>query len=796
MLVKFNSVVEESSRYLKNYKKMNKYFVETKAYCDAKETFHKNGIVILTGPSGCGKTVAAIHMIFEQMDENEQKMTFRNIQSWEELSYVNWDEQTIVLIDNIFFRRTMDLHLEDWWTEFEKIHNNYFACNLKGTRTNRLRIIISARENVIERACCYMEKTTPILHDNFLKDISKLTETEKDTILTKQIEFARLEKGISIENIDAEFKKEAREADGPIGFPLCAHLYVCGKEYRKSGAKFFSSPIQYLKILISDEIGNDTSNRKKSLFFYLFFFEWHTKMGNSEKLEMKNENKCRQFLDRILSKALLRHFEPFDLNDIGSEAQKISGAFFKRIREDAYKFVHDSVYEAVGAYFCETYVTETTMYFPLDVLQNKEFENLTDEQTHSFATRLLDEALTQRRLSEVFSCRIFLNEKFCKLFCLELMKKDTNTISMFFTIANESSAVKLPCMYWSSFNNLDFLTEPFYDIVSKENIKSSYNLYVFLYGLCCSKNQSMLKTTNGMFYDELSKIKGRVLSFKDAEENSIIHYLITSNCSDRIVAIAVEQLVKDGMSVVERNKQRTTPIMLAVEQKIPRTQVIKCLMKSSPKLHYQDSNNSTVLHHCLRSCNDDKTCADYLDIILKKKDKKDLLTINDDKGDTALTIAAKHSKHSRIQSILILLEGGADIINTLNEDGYSPLHLAVRSLNENNAFVELECCVRVITFILYGASADGKSDKNAKALNECQQTCIRKILRDPKNTLVMKNELEFILRKLNQQQQLSKHSLFPCNKIDTELKLPIAQAIHLLQHVNFDQLPSQTRFLH
>lgn len=83
------------------------------------------------------------------------------------------------------------------------------------------------------------------------------------------------------------------------------------------------------------------------------------------------------------------------------------------------------------------------MYFPLDVLQNKEFENLTDEQARSFATRSLDEALTQRRLSEVFSCRIFLNEKFCKLFCLELMKKDTNTISMFFTIANESSAVKL-----------------------------------------------------------------------------------------------------------------------------------------------------------------------------------------------------------------------------------------------------------------------------------------------------------------------------------------------------------------
>lgn len=163
---------EESSRYLKNYKRMNKYFVETKAYCDAKETFHKNGIVILTGPPGCGKTIAAIHMILEQKDNNEQKMTFRNIQSWEELSYVNRDKQTIVLIDNIFFRRTMNLHLENWWAEFEKNHNNF-------------------------------------------------------------------------------------------------------------------------------------------LYYQKLFFDI--------------------------------------LNDIGSEAQKMSGAFFKRIREDAYKFVHDSVYEAVGA---------------------------------------------------------------------------------------------------------------------------------------------------------------------------------------------------------------------------------------------------------------------------------------------------------------------------------------------------------------------------------------------------------------------------------------------------------------
>lgn len=64
----------------------------------------------------------------------------------------------------------------------------------------------------------------------------------------------------------------------------------------------------------------------------------------------------------------------------------------------------------------------------------------------------------------------------------------------------------------------------------------------------------MLKMINGMFYDELCKIKGCVLNFKDVEENFIIYYFIILNCFDRIVVIVVEQFVKDGMFVVERNK--------------------------------------------------------------------------------------------------------------------------------------------------------------------------------------------------------------------------------------------------
>lgn len=37
--------------------------------------------------------------------------------------------------------------------------------------------------------------------------------------------------------------------------------------------------------------------------------------------------------------------------------------FFKRIGENEYKFVYDSVYEVVEIYLCEMYVIEFVKYF-------------------------------------------------------------------------------------------------------------------------------------------------------------------------------------------------------------------------------------------------------------------------------------------------------------------------------------------------------------------------------------------------------------------------------------------------
>lgn len=593
--------VEESNRYIRRYEKMDRYFVETKAFKEAEAIFHEYGIIIMTGLPGCGKTLTAVHLILKQMNSN---WTFRKINSRKDLSFVGKNEKTLLLIDNMFSDRTTKLQLENWWKDVEWIYNEYIVHQSEAQCAG---IVITTRKNVIKQACAYIKNVSPILNGVCLKDVRALTEKEKHNIFLKQIEFAQQEKKIEINFIGEEITWNVEE--GPIGFPLCAHLYVFRKEYRKSGTHFFSHPIEYLKVQIKDEIERDKSNKTKSVFFVLFFQEWYTKSGNFYSFELKNESLCQSFLENV-SSDLLRHFGPFDFRDIEYEAERLSNAFFTEVDEHTYTFFHDCVFEAVGTYFCETYVTETAKYFPLDIIRNQKYEHLTEKQQLTLITRLLYEIFDQR-LNLAFACRIFHNRNFAECFCAELKQKDKKSVATFFTVSNESSTVKLPTMFWSSCNNLTYLTELFYDIATNQDIELDYQLYASLYGLCCARNKSMLQTIDGMFQNNITVLQDNVFNFRDSKGNSIIHLLVTSESSDRFVAVAVEKLANDGMVIDSKNDKSVTPLMLAVDQTVSRTKVIETIVRFSQKPCHRDTNSSTIFHDCLRSRNDDKMCAKY-----------------------------------------------------------------------------------------------------------------------------------------------------------------------------------------
>lgn len=773
--------VDESKAYLKSYETMYQYFIETSAFKEAEDTFNKHGIVILTGPSGCGKTFSAVYMMYKQLNVD---CTFRKINSWEELFYIEQDEKTIVFIDNIFSPRTLDKHLEKWWYEFRRIYNQYFESNETKPESRRLRIVITARINVIEQTRAYMESGTPILNDVFMINLRTLTQMEKNQIFLKQIEFAKRDLNQNID-VNADFIQRVSESDGPIAFPFCAHLYVCNAECRKLGSSFFSNPDWYLKLQIKDEIVNDESNRTKSLFFVLFFHEWHTKRGNTYNLEIKHELHCKIFLNK-LSTAFLSNFGPFEFEGLENVAQRLLDTYFKKVDNHTYKFFNESVYEAVGTFFCEKYCTEAAKYFPLDIIKSQFNETMTKRCATTLATRLIYETIDQR-LSGVFACKILRDENFAQCFCTELKKKDNLFIHHFFTVSNESSQVKLPCMFWSSFNSLTFLTELFYDIINERNIFPNSQLYLCIYGTCCSRSEYLIKTSNKINSDKSNIIQEQVLHYNDSEGNSTLHLLISSEYSDKFTAIAVQTLTKDGMSVCCKNNKRETPVMVAVEQKLPRLEVIKNLIRFPGKLRIRDLNDSSVFHHCLGSCNDDAVCAEYLNILLNERDAKDLLSITNVHGDTALGIAAKTENQSRIRSILILLENNADIINTLNEDGFSPLHVSVRFLKGESLYAELECCVRVITLILYGAEPEKCSAKNKRAIDECSYGSVKSILKNPNDEKNMEKKLNLLLQKLKNDEPKEKRQecCISSKKLSIALCTCIEEALHYLTNVAF-----------
>lgn len=766
--------VEESSRYIRCFEEMDRYFVETKEFKEAEEIFHDYGIIIMTGLPGCGKTLAAVHLISKQLNSN---WTFRKINSREDLLFVGKNEKTLLLIDNMLLDRTTKLEFGLWWEDVEWIYNEYIVHQPKAPCAG---IVITTRKNVIKQASTYIKNVSPILNGVCSKDLRALTKKEKQNIFFKQIEFAHQVKKIETKNI-GEITWTIGESEGPIGFPLCAHLYVCAEEYRKSGKHFFSRPIEYLKLQIKDEIERDKSNRTKSLFFVLFFREWNIKPSNVELFEIKNESHCQRFLDKISPD--LQQFGPFDFRDLESEAERLSDAFFKAVGKHMYTFFHDSVFEAVGAYFCETYVTEAAKYFPLDIIQNQKYENLTVKQQLTLITRLIYEII-DGRLNHVFSCRIFQNVNFVDRFCVELKKKDTIFIEKFVTMSIKSP-FKLPTIFWSSYNNLTHLTELFYDIVKYHNIELDYQLYVSLYGLCCARTISELKT---MPQNNITVLKDLVFKFRDHKGNCILHLIVLSDSSDEFVADAITKLAEDAMVIHSKNFKGVTPLMFAVEQAMPRTKVIKTILRFSQKLNHRDHiKSSNVFHYCLRSGNDDEVCAKYLQILLKEKDAAKWLNEDDLTGNKALHIAAQETKRSRITSILELLESNMDTVDTLNEEGYSPLHLAIRSFKKDSKFNKIECCIRVIIITLYCVRANKLMVMSKTAIDECENECVKNILRNPKDCKNMKKNLDILFKEVNwiEDKEIPEALCSLSGFFNCGLQKSINYAVHHLKNIAF-----------
>lgn len=310
--------------------------------------------------------------------------------------------------------------------------------------------------------------------------------------------------------------------------------------------------------------------------------------------------------------------------------------------------------------------------------------------------------------------------------------------------------------------------------------------------MCCSRSEWALKTVNGMYHNNIEMLQNRVLTFVDDEGNYIPHIIIASKSSDEFVLNALKEMSKKSVRIAtERNKSNMTLLMIAVKQKIPRANVIKYQMNTSPQhLLVKDTNASTVLHHLLGSENDDETCAQYLDTIMSDKKAIKCLPKHDFKGDTALSIAAKEIKHSRIWSMLKLLKSGECIVETLNEKERSLLHLSASSLKGDTPFLKLECCTRVIILLLYGANPNKQTDKSAEAIDECEYEGVRAILKNPLDKKTMEKTLDGYLKDMDNLENcegIKNLELNLSEKFSPGIQSGIFKVVQYLKNIEFEK---------
>ncbi|XP_061195682.1 uncharacterized protein LOC133203897 [Saccostrea echinata] len=721
--------IRESKKKIDTWKPFDSYFVETQLVNATKEALKKSGVAILTGPPGCGKTSTAYHLM---LGEVYKDWTIRIIRTYDEFTFLESGKNTFVYIDNFLDGFLCFEKLDKWLDIFTTIFYKHIRKTENGLTTisgsGNVHLLITTRENVYDRICKYMKQgRSPVFNIKCIVDarLTRLSDEEKDGIFDSQIRYADEIMKIGKPAEDKEFRKRIKQAEGPVGFPLCAHLFACKEEYRYTGPHFFSYPLKYFRTQIKHEIDADKTKKTMTLLLLLFLFESKSEdASKSENLDLRNEKECEKLLHSLITPKKSSKFHPLDFENLTNVAENLTNGILTGLKESGfYRFKHQTIREAVGNFFCTEYYENAMELFPLEVLLSQNFSSCSIDQYIALTSRLISE-IERGSVSMVFSCIAFKDDAYSTHFFKQLQPNNDKRLRRFLLIPDEKSSIPLQAIFWISKYNLKTLLELFLSLIGQRGIDVEIHKYLALFGEICTFDENLQSKADRNMCRNVAETKRAVFEYMDSEKNTILGIVIRSDRSDDEAMNTIKMLLKENKNIVKHiNQHNETPVMLALNCNRERKKVLKEILHSdiSLKLSSKDEKGWTVFHHCITSDLKDKECIEYLTILLNSKLQRDL-NCSSELGETVLNLAAKHAKHSRILSILSLIEDKD--INTMDNDGRTPIHNAVALLKEvgHDPYIELEIATRVSIFMIYGCDVGLRDDENFLAADICNKT--------------------------------------------------------------------------
>lgn len=519
----------ETNAFLEAYNEVNESFVETDLTYKCINQLEHTGLVVLIGKQGCGKTLTAVHIMKSSSYEGWVKRKFK---SWEDLLVFDLKENTVVYIDNIFDGYIYQYQLKKWWDALCYFYFNFIKDK------DSVRLLITAKDKVIENACAHVRANVPLLktfffveEESFPLSVSKMLD-----IVNMQVKLAEMMKNIPKPTFTDTLVTPIRTGD--IGFPLCAHLYAFEERPNEKGVWILDNPRAYVKNQIDYEIKKDKTNGVKTLFLILLLY--HTKPGSYNKMDFRYGEDWLVFLKERCSEALIEDMKPLNFEDLNEKATELKDKILVK-HHSMYEFKHQIYLEGLTDYFLREHFEVAVQHFPLYILRTCEFQTIAERRLIILVSRLIQE-LFKSALSEALSCRIFERDEFEQRFCNELQKEEK--LKELIYIPDKASPFSLPIIFWANKYGLKRLSKCLWHFVDTIKEDVHFQFYLARFGECCENNENYITRISTPL--NVNDVRISVCHFRFAGKKNILHLLISSDKSDNDAHRFMMKIINDS----------------------------------------------------------------------------------------------------------------------------------------------------------------------------------------------------------------------------------------------------------
>lgn len=473
-------------------------------------------MIVLIGEQGSGKTSTAVHIM---NSSSYLKWSKHKITSFSDLLVLEFEDKTLIYMDNAFDGFMYHQELYKWWQSLCYFYFQIF------TRRNNIRLLITAKPNQIEKACSFVKADVRFISEKcFVRvDSFPLSEKEKLNILESQIKLASELKHIETFIVTEKMKDKIKGKTCSIGFPLCAHLYCFETNTNLRDTSIFDDPRSYVRRQIKEEIDGDGSNGVKTLLLLLVYYFSSGTSYLSENLDLKYEADC-ETLRKKCPEVLLEKFEPLSFENLNERAEMLNDDVLIK-HHTLYEFKHQVYLEEVSNYFFRANFDAVVDHFPLSILRAYDMDEFSQLKINKFICRLKQE-IEQGAISEALHCKLFQEPKFEEEFCNDL-QKDKTFMDKILSVTDKTSGFKFPIIFWVSKYNMMRVEHMILDFVKRRK-DDLLPFYLALFGECCAQDESFIMQAK--FPLQKEDIQSLVLSFK-THRGTISDLILSSDIS-------------------------------------------------------------------------------------------------------------------------------------------------------------------------------------------------------------------------------------------------------------------------